>query len=821
MTGKSLNTANKHQKTYTRYASIALPVPINTFFIYEIPGEMVPAAEIGRRALVPFGKRLLTGFIVGLSDNPGDIPVSKIKKIQSVIDSEPVFDNNMFKLAQWVADYYLCTPGEVLKVATPSGTTIQSRLLAHYVVPPNDFPISLTGRQKKTMELLSESKSLSVKHIEKKLSFKVSGILKALEKKGLVRIEHELTTPSVRIKTERHVKPESTPTQDTLPPRAKKQLQCLEVIKDHPDGIVLVELAERHGFSRGVINALVSGGFAYYDDVEITRRSGILDQEKVEADFPLMTAQKSSYDLIMKEAEGETPRPILLKGITGSGKTRVYIELVKQVLKVGKGAIILVPEISLTPQTTRFFSSIFPNRVAVLHSAMSAGERYDAWRHVHSGVFDVVIGPRSAVFAPLQNPGIIIVDEEHDTSYKQTDTTPRYHARDVAVVRGHMLGIPVVLGSATPSLESWHNATTGKYALAVLPERVDSRPLPEIITVDMREEWAADNRSSLSRRLREEIIVRIERKEKSIILINRRGFASLVRCRDCGYAQTCPQCSVGLTYHSSKGLALCHMCGHKQLILEHCPQCGSTELQYRGAGTQRIEQELKQIIGKNNIVRMDSDTTKAHDAHYRLLEEFRSGPAPILLGTQMIAKGHDIPEVTLVGVISADQSLYIPDFRAGERTFQLITQVAGRAGRGETPGIVILQSFYPDNYAITAASKQDFETFAEYEMPQREELEFPPYKRLILIELSSDILPGLEILAGEIARYLSEHVPEGAEVFGPVSAPIAMIKGRHRIHILIKSHEVYRLRSILRYIMENLHSGKETIEVIVDPVEIL
>ena len=452
---------------------------------------------------------------------------------------------------------------------------------------------------------------------------------------------------------------------------------------------------------------------------------------------------------------------------------------------------------------------------------MSAGERYDAWRHIHNGNYDVVIGPRSAVFAPLPDPGIIIVDEEHDTSYKQTDTVPRYHARDVAIVRGHMLGIPVVLGSATPSLESWHNASSGKYALSVLSERIDSRPLPEIVTVDMREEWAADNRSSLSRRLRDELIARIERKQKSIILMNRRGFASLVRCKDCGHVQTCPQCSVGLTYHSSKGLAVCHMCGHKQLILEHCPHCGSTEVQYRGAGTQRIEQELMRIAGKNAIVRMDSDTTQAHDAHYRLLEEFRSGSAPILLGTQMVAKGHDIPEVTLVGVISADQSLFIPDFRSGERTFQLITQVAGRAGRGQTPGLVILQSFFPDNYAITAASKQDFDDFAEQELPQREELGFPPYRRLILIELSSDVLPPLESLAGEIAAYLTEHAPEGTEILGPVAAPIAMIKGQHRIHILIKSHEVYRLRIILRYIVESLHTGKESIDIIVDPVEIL
>jgi len=820
MTDKISFTIHHSPSTIQKYASVALPIPVNSLFTYKIPPEMESSAETGRRALVPFGKRLLTGFIVGLQDNPGTVPISKIKPIQDIIDSEPVFDSHMLELSKWIANYYLSTTGEVLKAAMPSGTMIQSRVLVSLISPPEETGITLTERQRKIVDALREGKPVTLKKLERSLKFKVAGIVRSLEKKGLARIEYDINTPAVRIKTERYVKPELNATARP-PSRAKKQVQCLEIIMAHPDGIPLSELLERHRFSRGVVNALTDSGFAYYEDVEIARRSAILDQEHIKADHQLTKEQKASFDLIMKEAEAEAPRTVLLKGVTGSGKTRVYIELVKEALKAGKSALILVPEISLTPQTTRFFSSVFPERVAVMHSAMSTGERYDAWRHIHDGTYDVVIGPRSAVFAPLPDPGIIIVDEEHDPSYKQTENAPRYHARDVAVVRGHMLGIPVVLGSATPSLESWQNASTGKYTLSLLTERVDARPLPEVVTVDVRSEWAAGNQSSLSGRLRDELAIRNKRGEKSIILINRRGYASVIRCKECGYVLTCPDCSIALTYHSSKGLALCHMCGHKQIILEHCPDCGSSELIYKGTGTQRIENELAIIAGKGTIVRMDSDTTGAHDAHFKLLEEFRNGPAKILLGTQMVAKGHDIPEVTLVGVISADLSLYIPDFRAGERTFQLITQVAGRAGRGDIPGTVVMQTLNPDNYAIAAAADQNFEAFAEQELEQRKELDFPPFSRLILIELSSEDLSPLEKLAADIAQYLNEHVPEGTEVMGPVDAPFARIKGRYRIHILLKSQDIYRLRSLVRHVMENVPKGKETIGIDVDPVDIV
>ena len=433
----------------------------------------------------------------------------------------------------------------------------------------------------------------------------------------------------------------------------------------------------------------------------------------------------------------------------------------------------------------------------------------------------IVIGPRSAVFAPVSDPGIIIVDEEHDPSYKQVDVPPRYHARDAAVYRGHLLGIPVVLGSATPSMESWHNVAAGKYRLAGLPDRIERRPLPSIVTVDMREERKAGNLSSLSRTLRSELEGRIERGEKSIVLINRRGFASSVHCQACGYVLTCPDCAVGLTYHASKGLAVCHLCGHSQIVLEHCPECGENRLRYRGMGTQKIEGELQKIAGEDAVVRMDSDTTAAHEGHFRLLEEFRSGDGSILLGTQMVAKGLDFPEVTLVGIVSADLALYLPDFRAFERTFQLITQVAGRAGRGHIPGTVVLQTFNPDNHAIVSAARQDFSAFAETELEARRELGFPPFSRLILIELSSEVLATLTTVAGDIARYLAANLPSEVEVMGPVDAPIARKRGRHRLHILIKAPNPGHLKNFIRNVIETFATGKEDITVDVDPMDLM
>ncbi|MDP2982942.1 MAG: primosomal protein N' [Candidatus Latescibacter sp.] len=817
------------------YVSIALPVPLNRTFTYSVPPELAPFAETGRRALVPFGKRILTGFIVGTAEHPGGLSPEKIKPLLDIPDSEPVFDSHMLELASWVADYYISSLGEVLKTAMPFGTMVKSRVRVHIV----DFDrlsrqsslrqaqskstelaeVPLPKAQREMLEKLSESGPVLLRKLQREYGEQAGSVVRALEKKGLVRLEREMTVPAAGPKTERHLKPVPD-NERVLPARAKKQAECLEALRKLPEGIPLVEFLERYGFTRGVVNCVVDAGYARYEEVEIPRTSKVLEQEHTRVDHPLNEAQKESIQLILEDTPGRAPRPVLLKGVTGSGKTRVYIELVREVMRRGKGAIILVPEIALTPQTTRFFTSVFPGRVAVIHSAMSPGERYDMWQRIHSGNCDVVIGPRSAVFAPLPSPGVIVVDEEHDQSYKQKESAPRYHARDVAVVRGALLGIPVVLGSATPSMESWHNASIGKYRLSALPERVDFRPLPQVITVDMREEQKAGNQSSLSFTLREELARCMERGEKSIFLINRRGFATGVQCRSCGNTLCCPDCTAALVYHASKKLAVCHLCGHERIVLQHCPECGADDLQYVGSGTQRVEAELQKIAGADGIIRMDSDTTRAHDAHFRLLEEFRTGKAPVLLGTQMVGKGLDIHEVTLVGVVSADSALYLPDFRAAERTFQLITQVAGRAGRGDVPGTVIVQTFTPDNYAVRAACLQNFDAFAQTELEARQEIGFPPFSRLILLELASDSYHSLRAAAEERASFLASRLGGETEVMGPVEAPIARIRGRYRMHILLKSSRIHSLRAVIREIMEN-QKGTETIAVDVDPLDMM
>jgi primosomal protein N' (replication factor Y) (superfamily II helicase) len=804
--------------TRSRYIQVILPLPLTTEFTYLVPDHLVDSAEIGRRVLAPFGPRVLTGFIVGTGGDSVGVERSKLKPVMDIIDDAPIFDHHMLAFARWLAEYYMCSTGEVLKAAMPPGAMVQSKLRVYRGETPLPEPNSINSLQEAVLEALAVKDGILIRTLERMIHQPVSGAVRALEKNGYLRIEQELSEPSVKPKTERFVFP--TFDRGAVSHRARKQIECLDIIENAPDGIPLADLLERHRCTRGVVNAVVESGAARYEEIEITRRSKLLDQEQVIADFPLTNDQRSAVDMIL-EHKGSNHTPVLLHGVTGSGKTRVYIELVKTVLALGKGALILVPEIALTPQTTRFFTSVFPGKVAVMHSAMSPGERYDMWRTIHAGNAPIVIGPRSAVFAPVAHPGIIVVDEEHDASYKQTDSAPRYHARDAAVYRAHLLDIPVVLGTATPSMETWHNVLTGKYRLAELPHRIEKRPLPEVITVDMTEERKNGNYSSLSVTLREEIARHIERAEKSIILINRRGFAASVHCQSCGYVLTCPDCAVGLTYHASRGLAVCHLCGHQQIVLEHCPECGESKIVYRGMGTQKIEEELEKVAGHGSVIRMDSDTTTAHDSHFRLLEEFRNGPAPILLGTQMVAKGLDIHDVTLVGIVSADLSLYLPDFRAFERTFQLIAQVAGRAGRGDMPGIVVLQTYKPDNHAISAASRHDFHAFANSELEARRELSFPPYSRLILIEFAAEVLDSLNTVATDIARYLSANVPEDVEVLGPVDAPIARIRGKHRLHILVKSKNPGPLKEFIRNVIVTFSTGKEDVKVDVDPLDLM
>lgn len=801
------------------YAHIALPLPLDDIFTYLVPEEMTASAEPGRRALVPFGPRILTGFITGISEDPGDIPLSSIKPLHEIIDDEPIFDKHMYDLCKWAADYYICSVGEVLKTAMPYGSMAKSRIIVN-LNPDMEDNLDVAGRAGEIIELLRGISGLPLSTLERRAGGKIRKIVKSLEKRGVLTLTREIKPAAVKPKTERYVKLTGDFT-GKISKKAHKQRECLQILQKYPEGTPLSELIERYGFSRGIINSIVNSDLALYEDIEVARLSHILKQEDTKVDHTLTEDQKKAISEILTEAGSVSPRPVLLMGVTGSGKTRVYIELAKKMIAIGKGAIILVPEISLTPQTTRFFTSVFPGRVAVIHSAMSPGERFDSWHIIKKGDVDIVIGPRSAIFAPLKNLGIIIVDEEHDSSYKQTDTSPRYNARDLSVVRGNSLGISVVLGSATPSMESWHNVSSGKYILSTLPNRVGEHPLPEIEIINMKDERASGNMSDISSKLRDEIHEKISRAEKCIILINRRGYSSSICCRACGYILTCPDCESGLTFHSTKNLAICHLCGYEQIVMEHCPECGSAKMFFRGRGTQRVEKELENIIGNQQIIRMDSDTTSMHDGHFKLLDEFINGPYPLLVGTQMVSKGLDIHDVTLVGIVSADMSLFLPDFRAFERTFQLISQASGRAGRGKNPGKVIIQTFYPDHYAICSAAMNNFTSFAEIELNSRKELNYPPFSRLILVEMHSENLQELKSSAEKVKEYLAVSSREKAEILGPVEAPIPKVRGKYRIQILIKSGKNIHFKKILRQALKLFSSETDAFYIDVDPIDMI
>jgi primosomal protein N' (replication factor Y) len=575
---------------------------------------------------------------------------------------------------------------------------------------------------------------------------------------------------------------------EALRARAPKQADLLDALRAGP--AVLSELLRKTGAPRSACQALVRKGLVVLSS-DVSLRDPLVGRTILPTQpLPLMAQQEEALALIRRAIDTRDPRVVLLYGVTGSGKTEVYLQALEYARRQERGAIMLVPEISLTPQTVERFVGRFGPHVAVLHSHLSEGERHDEWHRVRSGAATIVVGARSAVFAPVRRLGLILVDEEHEPSYKQEEA-PRYHARDVAVMRGHMLGCPVVLGSATPSMESWANATKGKYALARMPARVDHRSMPHLRVVDMRQAAEESGQPGVfSRELLDAIRLRLDRAEQTILFLNRRGYASSLICRKCGYVAGCTQCSISCTYHRHDESLKCHMCGAMQKVPSRCPACGDPEFKYTGVGTQRVEQIVRTCFPKARIERMDADTTGAKGSHERLLGDFRSGRIDILLGTQMIAKGLDFPNVTLVGVIYADLSLHLPDFRAGERTYQLLAQVAGRAGRGDIAGEVIVQTYTPFHPAVQAVRNLDFENFIAQDMEFRRDLGYPPFGHLVCLGLRSLSEERVAAYAARVQKALASAAGPEVTVGDPAPAPIARIKGWYRYQILLRSRTV-------------------------------
>lgn len=745
-------------------------------FDYQVPVEWISVIELGSRVKVPFGPRNVLGFVVGLKKET-DVLLNKLKEINQILDMEPVLTEEMLRMAKWLKNDTICYEIDALQVMLPSA------LRAKY-----EKMIKLQQGQQLPLEvqaIFGKRQRANFKEFERA---GLLPLLKQLVAENIVTIENVVKQQG-NVKEIRMV--QITADQQLIEraleqsSRAVKQRLLLQWMCQHLGEVFTPqEICDEAGVSISVLEAVIDKGAAQFIQEEVFRDPFTKEVSRTKA-LQLTGEQQVALQAITTAMDEQIAQTFLLHGVTGSGKTEVYLQAIQKVLEEGKEAIMLVPEISLTPQMTERFRSRFGEMVAVMHSGLSVGEKYDEWRKIQQGKVKVVVGARSAIFAPFTNIGLIILDEEHESTYKQEDS-PRYHARDVAIWRSEFYNCPIILGSATPALESFARAKKGVYKLLSLKHRALHQALPTVFIADMREELRQGNRSMFSQSLIEAIRLRLEKKEQMVLFLNRRGYSSFVLCRDCGTVVQCPNCDISLTYHRTTEKLKCHYCGYEEQVPQICPQCQSDHIRYFGTGTQKVEEELYKLFPEARVLRMDVDTTKHKGAHEEILETFGAGHADILLGTQMIAKGLDFPNITLVGVLSADTSLHLPDYRAAERTFQLLTQVSGRAGRHDKLGEVIIQTYTPEHYAIELARTQEYEPFYEREMFLRRRSNYPPYYFVALIQLShEDVMMAAEY-AGRVADWLRGNLSNQVAIIGPTTASIARLQNRYRYQCLIK-----------------------------------
>ena len=803
-------------------------------FDYLVPERVRPLVKPGVRVGVPFGPRVLQGFVVGVAETT-EMDPSKLKPLKGVLDAAPVVTAELLELASWLSRKYVCPQYTALAALLPSALKTKTETVYEAAVPPGapGTPEAARG----VLEYVARRGSVSEQALMQAFAERAEELHLAI---GLgLLTESKQVKDRLGAKTQLFVRPAAgaealREAAETLRRRAPKQAELLERMASAEeaggiaggfDGEALAELA-REGIGPSAVKALEAKGLVAVEEREVARDPYANRRFAASQPLPLTDAQAAALAPVKEAIRRRAYSPFLLHGVTGSGKTEVYLQAMQACLEAGREAILLVPEISLTPQTVNAFKGRFGDEVAVMHSRLSHGERYDEWRKIARRQVKIAIGARSAIFAPFTNIGLIIIDEEHESSYKQEES-PKYHARDVALERAAKHGAAVVLGSATPSLETYLDAHRGVFALLEMTERVEGRPLPEVHIVDMRQELRDGNRAMFSGRLREAVAERLERGEQTVLLLNRRGYATFVMCRSCGYTAQCPHCDITLTYHRTSRHSRCHYCGYTEREASQCPSCQSEHIRHFGAGTQRVEEELAKLFPGIRVIRMDVDTTSQKGSHEKLLAAFRDKQADVLLGTQMVAKGLDFPDVTLVGVISADTVLRIPDFRAAERTFQLLTQVAGRAGRHKLPGEVVVQTYTPEHYSIQFASKHDFRGFARRELLSRRELGYPPYCRLALATLShediSRLVPYSERFANELKRRFAERRKEGldAELLGPVPSPIPKLKDRYRFQCMVKyrgdAGVAEALRASADALGEDIRKAKLSIQLDMDP----
>jgi primosomal protein N' (replication factor Y) len=786
------------------YVSVSLPTPVDRLFTYSVPAGERGRARRGSRVTVPFGTRRMTGVILEVSET-SPVPGVAAKDIYRVLDDEPVLDEHLLALAEWTANYYCAPLGEILRAMTPlSGEMRKSRYYSLTGEGRDAVRQMLlgVGDEEPAVRVLRllETRALSAAYLEKKVEGS-KAVLPALVRKGLVQLESEeaerdpLRAPAARLRVEFKSR-----TEIKLPKNERELLSYLEL---HPGSHNLAQVDELVRNASTAARALARRGL-------VTVRPEKLSLMHVPERPPhvLNARQQAAYDAVREALEARRYEAFLLHGVTGSGKTEVYMTLIDAALDRGLGALMLVPEIGLTPAVAGQFLNRFGERVAILHSAFNDAERAEQWRRIRRGEARVVVGTRSGVFAPVRDLGLIVVDEEHDGSYKQEET-PRYHGRDVAVVRGHAAGCPVVLGSATPSLESRYNAEKGKYRYLELPDRVQARPMPHVELVDLRQEYLETKKAGVfSRALIEALRERLAQGEQAMLLLNRRGFASFVNCRACGKSVMCRNCAVTMTWHKRDRRLLCHYCGYAEAVPKTCPECASEHIYFLGTGAEKVEEELRAMFPEARIGRMDRDTVSSRKDYERILFAMRSGEYDILVGTQMIAKGHDIPNVTFVGILNADIGLGMPDFRAAERTFQLLTQAAGRAGRGEIPGRVLIQTVNPEHYAVRFAAAQDYASFYRKEMEFRTVMRYPPLAALANVVFRHEIQDEALRMASEAAAKFFEPAPEGVRVLGPAEAPVPRLKREYRYQMLLKSPGRQKLNDLLRKLRDHAEVSK-------------
>ena len=762
------------------YAEIIVDVAtyhVDRSFDYAVPAEWHAVIEKGCRVKVPFGPRNVLGFVVGLK-NDTEVPANKIKPIAQILDIEPVFTEEMLQLAKWLKNETICYEIDALQVMLPSA--LRAKYEKMVKVQDNLATLPLEVQQ-----IFGKRQQVNFKEFERA---GLLPLLKQLIAEKVVKVENVVkqqgNVKEVRmVKIAEDAQALNIALQEAS--RAAKQRALIEWMASHLGEIFSPQqIFEETAVSAAVLQAVIDKGAACFIQEEVYRDPFTKDVARTQS-LQLTAEQAVALEAISHSIEIQSASTFLLQGVTGSGKTEVYLQAIQKVLNNGKEAIMLVPEISLTPQMTERFRSRFGEMVAVMHSGLSVGEKYDEWRKIQQGKVRVVVGARSAIFAPFTNLGLIILDEEHESTYKQEDS-PRYHARDVAIWRSQYYQCPVILGSATPALESYARAKKGVYTLLTLKQRAMHQAMPTVYVADMREELQKGNRSMFSELLIEGIRSRLERQEQMVLFLNRRGYSSFVLCRDCGTVVQCPNCDISLTYHRTTEKLKCHYCGYEEHVPQICPQCQSEHIRYFGTGTQKVEEEIFKLFPEARVLRMDVDTTKHKGAHEEILQAFGEGQADILLGTQMIAKGLDFPNITLVGVLSADTSLHLPDYRAAERTFQLLTQVSGRAGRHDKPGEVVIQTYTPEHYAIELAKVQDYEPFYEREMFLRRRSGYPPYYFVALIQVShEDVMMAAEY-AGRAADWLRGNLSQQVSIIGPTVASISRLQNRYRYQCLIK-----------------------------------